>query len=154
MQLKKTKKTLLQKAVRQIFMKSLKFQKKRKVCLHKALMITRKKTKTLMFTLMMTRKKTKAPMFTLMIPGKKTKALIFICQALYLWGINRENEREMKTTLAFWSALRRSSVYTMNSLTRGQDCFIILEIVVLKYIFVYSTFVYRCETANFSFSFL
>ena len=81
---KKARKALLKKVVRQIFMKSLKFQKKRKVCLHKALMITRKKTKTLMFTLMMTRKKTKAPMFTLMMSGKKTKALMFICQALCL----------------------------------------------------------------------
>ena len=81
---KKTRKTLLQTAVRQVFMKSLKFQKKRKVCHHKALMIIRKKTKTRMFTLMMTRKKTKAPMFTLMVSGKKTKALMFTCQALYL----------------------------------------------------------------------
>ena len=68
----------------QIFMKSLKFQKKRKICHHKALMIIRKKTKTRMFTLMMTRKKTKAPMFTLMVSGKKAKAVMFICQALYL----------------------------------------------------------------------
>ena len=43
----------------------------------------------------------KAPMFTLMMSGKKPKALMFICQALYMWGINRENETEMKTTLAF-----------------------------------------------------
>ena len=66
-------------------MKSLKFQKKKKVCLHKALIIIRKKTKTRMFTLMMTRKKTKAPMFTLMVSGKKIKAQrssvkLYICE--------------------------------------------------------------------------
>ena len=60
------------------------------------------------------KEKTKAPMFSRMMLGKKTKVLMFICQALYLWGINRENERN-EDKISFLERIGKIFlVYTLN----------------------------------------